>query len=245
MTTTSTASMNDTPNIHAIIVAAGFGTRYDDVVAKQYAMVKGKTVLEHSVACLSKSRHIDQCLIVIAEEDTLAPNLNYSMPVQFTTGGAERWQSVQAGINALLEAGAQPDDLVVIHDAARLCVPTSDVNKVIDAAILQPHGAILAHRVANTLKKERTDAPMTIEKTISRERLWQALTPQVFRLQQVQKALEHVATHNLDITDEASAFEALNLPFELVEGSQLNIKLTYPGDMPLIAAIITMQSRFF
>ena len=255
--------MNTTPNIHAMIVAAGRGSRFGASIAKQYTMLQGQTLLQHSVARLANSAYIDKCLLVIAADDSTAKTLNFALPIQYAIGGAERWQSVQAGVEAIRQTGAKDSDLVVIHDAARPAVPQQDINKVIEAAMLEPYGAILATPVADTLKQSYTqphaqskttngviDKPVNsssshsyAKRTIDRSHMWQAQTPQVFRLGELQQVLTYVAENQLDITDEASAFEHLELPIRLVSGSRQNIKLTYPDDAILLAAILTAQSE--
>jgi 2-C-methyl-D-erythritol 4-phosphate cytidylyltransferase len=236
-----------TPAIHALIVAAGKGSRFGSELPKQYIKLGQRTLLQHSVARLASSPQINDCLIVIAADDELAKQLDYAMPVHFAIGGAERWQSVQAGVQALLAAGGQADDLVMIHDAARPAVPTQDIAAVIAAASKETYGAILASPVTDTLKAEETtstgeNSEAYISHTVSRAGLWQAQTPQVFRLAALQEVLAYVAAHDLAITDEASAFEALSLPIKLVAGSRENIKLTYPEDDNLLAAILAMRA---
>ena len=237
-------------NIYALIVAAGKGSRFGAQIPKQYISLNQRTLLEHSVARLSSSDYIKACLIVIAADDDIAPSLDFAIPVTFTTGGQERWQSVKAGVQALIDFGAQEQDLVVIHDAARPAVPTKDINQVIEMAKRERYGAILATPVADTLKAQAAKAPLAdqvdeviyIDKTVDRQGLWQALTPQVFRLGALQQVLDYVEINNLDITDEASAFEALSFPVRLVRGSRQNIKLTYAEDLELIKAIVYAQS---
>ncbi|MBH0006189.1 2-C-methyl-D-erythritol 4-phosphate cytidylyltransferase [Psychrobacter sp. SWN149] len=240
--------MNTTPTLHAMIVAAGRGSRFGASIAKQYTMLQGQTLLQHSVARLGTSAYIDKCLLVVAADDNTVQTLNFSMPIHCAIGGAERWQSVQAGVEAIIQSGADDSDLVLIHDAARPVVPSRDIDNVIRAAMLEPYGAILATPVADTLKTaytqsiEKGSVYYYAETTIDRSTLWQAQTPQVFRLAQLKKVLEHVSKHQLTITDEASAFEHLKLPIKLVTGSRQNIKLTYPDDADLLAAILTIQS---
>lgn len=254
--------MNITPNVHAMIVAAGRGSRFGASIAKQYTMLQGQTLLQHSVARLASSAYIDRCLLVVAADDSTAQTLNFALPIHYAMGGAERWQSVQAGVKAIIEAGADDSDLVVIHDAARPAVSSHDIEQVIEAAMLEPYGAILATSVADTLKESYPQSTSQSElvgetpvvnltvssspysyakRTIDRRHMWQAQTPQVFRLGQLQKVLTYVAEHELTITDEASAFECLDLPIRLVTGSRQNIKLTYPDDAILLAAIINAQ----
>ncbi|MGO2278818.1 MULTISPECIES: 2-C-methyl-D-erythritol 4-phosphate cytidylyltransferase [unclassified Psychrobacter] len=242
--------MNTTPNIHAMIVAAGRGSRFGASIAKQYTTLEGQTLLQHSVARLACSNYINKCLLVISADDSTAQQLEFALPVRYAFGGAERWQSVQAGVEAISQAGADDSDLVLIHDAARPAVPSSDIDKVVVAAMVEPYGAILATPVADTLKASYQKAT-TIEEsrlhsytksTIDRSNMWQAQTPQVFRLGQLKKVLNHVSEHQLSITDEASAFEQLELPIRLVSGSRQNIKLTYPDDAALLTAIMALQS---
>lgn len=246
--------MNNSPRIHAMIVAAGRGSRFGASIAKQYTVLQGQTLLQRSVARLACSQYIDQCLLVVAADDSMARALNFAMPVYYTNGGTERWQSVQAGVKAISKSGADDSDLVVIHDAARPAVPSLDIDQVIEAAMAEPYGAILATPVADTLKVSFTASELVqqeldesrvntyAKRTIDRSNMWQAQTPQVFRLGQLRKVLNHVSDHQLAITDEASAFEYLNLPIRLVTGSRQNIKLTYPEDAILLAAILNAQS---
>ncbi|WLP93841.1 2-C-methyl-D-erythritol 4-phosphate cytidylyltransferase [Psychrobacter sp. M13] len=255
-----------------MIVAAGRGSRFGASKPKQYVHICGQTLLQLSVARLATSTYIDHCLLVIAADDTRAQTLAFAMPVSFTQGGAERWQSVHLGVDAIIEQGAGDDDLILIHDAARPSVPTRDIERVIVAAMSEPYGAILAVPAADTLKQsQKIDNPLLsnhllnnhfltstnrsisdhskndsyyTQATIDRSCIWQAQTPQVFRLGQLREVLSQVAKHNFNITDEASAFEQLNLPIRLISGSRQNIKLTFPDDALLITAIINMQVNY-
>lgn len=254
--------MNNTPHVYTMIVAAGRGSRFGASAPKQYLPLKGQTLLQHSVARLADCTYINDCLLVIAADDHTAQSLDFALPVWYAIGGTERWQSVYAGLEAIIERGAGDSDLILIHDAARPAVPSRDIYQVIEAAKLEPYGAILAIPVADTLKqsqhKSHTDNQLpaqseSIDKkgdenlhyyakqTIDREGLWQAQTPQVFRIGQLRRVLTHVAKYNIHITDEASAFEHLELPIRLITGSRQNIKLTYPDDGALLSAILTAQ----
>lgn len=226
--------------VHAMIVAAGSGSRFGAGIAKQYVTLFGKTLLEHSVTRLASSCHIKRCLLVISAHDQTASALNFPIPISVTTGGAERWQSVQSGLIALIKSGANDEDLVLIHDAARPLVATCDIDRVIEVAKSEPFGAILAAPVADTLKQAQSadlEQPY-IAKTLDRSLIWQAQTPQVFRIGALRSALDHIAANHLMITDEASAFEALGQPIRLVAGSRQNIKMTYPDDGVIIEALL-------
>lgn len=244
--------MSTQPRTHAMIVAAGQGSRFGADTPKQYLSLHGQTLLQHSVAKLACSRYIDNCLLVVAANDCTACTLTFALPVYFAIGGNERWQSVQAGLDTIIDAGAKESDLVLIHDAARPAVPSEDVEQVIEAAMLEPYGAILAAPVADTLKESHLSSVAQsscknntfpyIKRTIDRSTLWQAQTPQVFRIGQLRQVLTHISQHNLTITDEASAFEYLDRPIRLITGSRQNIKLTYPSDASLLSAILKTQS---
>ncbi len=242
--------MTHTPHIHAMIVAAGQGSRFGASIAKQYVMLGKQTLLQHTVAALATSHYIDSCLLVIAKDDNTAQTLSFALPVWYTYGGAERWQSVRAGIDAIIARGAKADDLVLIHDAARPAVPSEDIERVISAAKQEAYGAILATPVADTLKQAKRQQQPKLDTgsvndyavhTIDRTNIWQAQTPQVFRVKQLCNVLDQVKAQSLSITDEASAFEYLQYPIRLVVGSRQNIKLTYPSDEQLLNALLKIN----
>lgn len=237
--------INTSPKVHAMIVAAGRGSRFGASIAKQYVTLQEQTLLQHSVARLADSSYLDKCLLVIAEDDNTAQTLDFAIPTYYAIGGSERWQSVLAGLEALIKAGAKADDLVLIHDAARPAVPCQDIETVIEAAMLEPYGAILATPVADTLKRSQSNLNHDVNNlsyyvkcTVDRTHMWQAQTPQVFRVSQLREVLSYVATQQITITDEASAFEHLNLSIRLITGSRQNIKLTYPEDLTILTAIL-------
>ena len=253
--------MTTTPNVHAMIVAAGRGSRFGSDLPKQYTSLNGHTLLQHSVARLSTSNDIQTCLLVLAADDTTATTLSFALPVWYTIGGDERWQSVLLGLIAIIEKGAADDDLILIHDAARPAVTRHDIEAVIEAAKNEPYGAILATAVVDTLKRSQIQShslnpsqnPVNVSscstpsnyavQTIDRSEIWQAQTPQVFRVAQLRRVLMYVKKHSLEITDEASAFEYLQLPIRLVNGSRQNIKLTYPEDALLLSAILNVPRQ--
>ena len=137
-----------------MIVAAGRGNRFGAAI-KQYTKINGKRYCSIATR-LASSGYIDHCYLVIAADDEVASTLTYTLPMNYAVGGAERWQSVRAGVSASLGSGADKSDLVLIHDAARPAVPTEDIDSVIIAAMSEPYGAILAAPVADTLKLSTT-----------------------------------------------------------------------------------------
>ena len=227
------------PQIFSLIVAAGKGSRFGADMPKQYTPVLGKTIVEQSVSALAASDYINQVLLVIAKEDEIAKDLDFTVPVTFTEGGAERWQSVKSGVEAIFAAGAKDEDLILIHDAARPCVLAKHIDLVIETAMQEPYGAILGVPVADTLKRVGVEG--NIEATVGRSSLWQAQTPQVFRAAKLRQVLNYVAEQGLMITDEASAFEAMGYTIKIVPGNNQNIKLTYAEDLTLIESILSSR----
>lgn len=249
--------------IHALIVSAGRGSRFGADVPKQYLTVAGRTVLEHGVACLNIPAVTDLTLVV-AKDDTLVPSLDFEFdrPIYLTKGGAERFLSVKSGVDDIARR-AVGDVWVLIHDGARPCLPADDLTHLIGAVReleqleqtddkSYPVGAILATPVVDTLKLAHdtnssdssdslTDCQYIkgqIHRTIDRHQLWQAQTPQVFRLHALQAMLDKVIADGLMITDEASGFEQFGRSVALVQGSRRNMKLTYPDDLAMIELML-------
>ncbi len=209
---------------------------------KQYLPLAGKTVLEHTLQCFTDLDVVSGIVLVIAEQDRYWKTLPISAnPRIYTTiGGAERCQSVLYGLR-YLEKMACPDDLVMVHDAARPCVRAFDIEKLINLAGQCDDGAILGIPVRDTMK--RADTGNQITETVCRDHLWHALTPQIFKLSLLRNALESVIANKLTVTDEAQAIEMTGLRPLLVEGHPDNIKITHPADLPLAERYLTLQEK--
>jgi len=215
-----------------VIPAAGIGTRMATDIPKQYLHVAGATVLEHSLAALLNCDFIESVVVALNSNDERAaqlPGLN-NPRVVMVTGGAQRSDSVLAGLLAL-ESLASPDDWVLVHDAARPCVSLEDISALARLVIDTGVGGILAEAVVDTVK--RSDRDNQVLETLPRERLWCAQTPQMFRLASLRAALESASLEGLPVTDEASAMELAGEPVQLVPGSSSNLKITLPQDLPL------------
>ena len=229
-------------NVYVLVVAAGTGSRFGANIPKQYVEIAGQTILQHCIESLATSGYIKSVCLVISVKDEMAKQLNFSLPVQLVSGGAERWQSVLAGVNAIAEQGIEDNSLILIHDAARPCVMSKHIDAVIEAAMNEQYGATLGVPVVDTIKRIKKDDNSSypyIQETVDRRNLWQSQTPQVFRASALQQVLNEVTEQNLSITDEASAFEVLNYPIRMVEGSRTNLKLTLPQDLALIEWLLT------
>lgn len=222
-----------------ILVAAGSGQRMQIHKPKQYVKLLNQTVIEHSISKL-KPLPITALIVVIAKHDSDWWSLNISAPfdIQTTLGGSERFYSVLNGLKKI-SGLAKDDDLVLVHDAARPCVDTQDINKLIKAVDSHNIGGILAIPANDTLK--RVSDQGQILKTIDRSELWQAQTPQIFRYGILKHALEEAHNNDRTVTDEASAIEYLGKHPVAVQGSPLNIKITTQNDLLLAQAILNHQ----
>src|SRR5690606_1179766 len=149
-------------------------------------------------------------------------------PVRTCTGGDSRAASVLAALEALPES-VRPDEFVLVHDAARPNLAAEDLDRLLERGRADPVGAILAAPVRDTLKRAGDDGG--IHGTEPRERLWRALTPQLFRRLQLTRALQAAAAQGVEVTDEAMAMERQGLRPLLVEGREDNFKITTPADL--------------
>ena len=222
-----------------LIPAAGSGERFGSSLPKQYSRILGQPTLHHAVAALLSAGEIETAFVVLAPGDEAFRRFDWSgfgdRVAPLYCGGASRRDSV---LNGLIAAASEvePDDWMLVHDAARPCLARADLRRLIDEAGSDDAGAILAVPVADTLK--RADDERRILDTEPRDRLWQAQTPQMFRYGVLLRALQSA----LHATDEASAVEALGLHPKLVEGSTRNIKVTFGTDLEL-AALILQSAR--
>ena len=232
--------MKTQTRLWAVVPAAGSGSRFSKTELKQYQYIQNHTVLEHTVNRLN-SLDLAGCVLAIGEQDHFAKTLSFQHKdkLHFCLGGVERVNSV---FNALIYLSdiADEDDWVLVHDAARPCVTQENLQLLVNTAIAHNQSAILAIPVRDTLKLVHTENQ--IEKTVSRELLWQAQTPQMAKLKILKNALETALANNIVITDEASALEYINQPVQVVQGRSDNIKITYADDLELARLILQSQN---
>ena len=222
--------MTESVKLWAVVPAAGVGKRMQADRPKQYLPLAGKTVLEQTLTRLLEADVFSAVVVAISKEDPYWPELEISMHerVITATGGKERADSVLSALKSLRE-NASDNDWVLVHDAARPCLTSSDVHLLIDKLKDDDIGGILALSSHDTLKN--VDGLNIIE-TIDRSAIWRALTPQMFRYGMLKQALEE-AEGNPAVTDEASALEMQGLQPKIVEGRPDNIKITRPEDLAL------------
>jgi len=225
-------------SVYAVVPAAGAGKRFGAALPKQYLDLAGLTIQQRTINTLTSLPEINRVVLVVAADDSRAQQLSYQQPtkLQFVNGGAERMDSVLAGLLALQAGGAQASDWVLVHDVARPLLRASDVHKLLKAIDVHAVGGLLANPVRDTMK--RANLQGAVEKTVAREGLWHALTPQAFRLGPLIDALQHAQRDAVLVTDEASAIERLGLQPLLVEGARDNLKITYFDDLALAHALL-------
>ena len=214
--------------LFALVPCAGVGERSGAAGPKQYATLAGQTLVAHTLAALAAVPRLSGTLVVLDPRDT---QFERHAPA-FTgwaarVGGSTRAQTVANGLDELLRRGADALDWVLVHDAVRCLLRAVWVDALLDACLLDEVGGLLALPVADTLKAEGEGR---VRATIDRRAMWQAQTPQMFRLQPLRQAL---AAAGANVTDEASAMEAAGHAPKLVPGPLENFKVTYPADFDL------------
>ena len=204
---------------------------------KQYQLVADLPMVMHTLAAFAEVARIHHTLLVIAAGDGF---WNGRMPAARCSlaacGGASRAETVGNGLKALQELGANAQDWVLVHDAARCLVTARLIDTLIDACEHDAVGGLLAHKLPDTLKSA-TVGPQgaRVAETVDRSDKWLAQTPQMFRIGHLRQALHEAGAQ---VTDEASAMEAVGLHPRLVPGGAQNFKVTYPEDFALAEAIL-------
>jgi 2-C-methyl-D-erythritol 4-phosphate cytidylyltransferase len=222
-----------------IMPAAGSGRRFGTQVPKQYAQLLDRTVIEWALAPFVADTHCAGIVVALASEDPWWPQVAARLPAHIMTvpGGAQRSESVLHGLRGL-GSRASDRDWVLVHDAARPCLPSADLAVLLSALAEGDTGGLLAAPGADTLKLAAAATPAAVERTVDRSGLWRALTPQMFRLGALRKALEAAHDAGRTPTDEAQALEWVGGRPLLVEGSAANIKVTTAQDLVVAAAIL-------
>jgi 2-C-methyl-D-erythritol 4-phosphate cytidylyltransferase len=221
----------NSPLLWCVVPAAGRGTRVGGDCPKQYLPLAGRPLIEHTLERLAAHPQIAGLLVVLGAADAhwSSVGMLHGKPVLTAVGGAERSDSVLAGIDALPKVvGA--DDFVLVHDAARPCVRLADIGKLIELAGAAD-GGLLGAPLRDTLK--RADAAGRSELTEPRDHRWRAFTPQMFRRAQLSRALREAALRGVNVSDEAMAMEQAGFAPLLVEGAEDNIKVTTAADFAL------------
>lgn len=232
--------MTKAHKIFAVLPAAGVGKRAGGSIPKQYQLLLGKPLIEHTLSRFIDLPFVEKIIVVVAAEDDYWPTLAIAQHAKIVTviGGAERCDSVLNGLNYLSDVVAE-NDWVLVHDVARPCVQTEDIERLIKQAV-DTQGALLATPVSDTIKQTQAGDNHSL-KTLDRSLLWQAQTPQYFPVLALKQALESRLAVAAAITDEASAMEYTGVKPLLIESSRNNIKVTCPEDFALAEFILSQQ----
>jgi 2-C-methyl-D-erythritol 4-phosphate cytidylyltransferase len=223
------AATSLTPTCSAILVAAGSSRRMGfDKLASPLA---GIPVLRRTLEAFLAAESIAEIIVVCPESRWELLGDEFPKPVKRVDGGADRQDSVAAGL-AILSGTAS---LVAVHDGARPLVSPEDINRCV-AAAAEHRAATLARRVTETLK--RSDTAGFSAEAVSREDLWFMETPQVFEIPLLREAYQAVGSQGLAVTDEVSALEAVCVRVKFVESGHPNLKITTPADLALAEAIL-------
>ena len=229
-------------NFVAIIPAAGDSSRYSGEIPKQFLRVDGRTVLELSIRpLLDFSECLGVCVLVPPEDQFhKALEIKDNPKIFLAEGGTSRIDSVAKGVK-FWQQSELSYDYILIHDAARPCLRSSDVKQLLTSIDDEVDGVVLGIPCSDTIKKVSAEGSLILN-TLDRNKLWRAFTPQIFRKEVLQKnALEE--NIEKEFTDEASLVEANGGKLKMVKGFEDNIKLTFPEDLGLIKSILSSQGR--
>lgn len=227
---------------YALIPAAGAGSRMGGAIEKQYMELNAVPMIAHAMMVLAREPRIEKLFVVLSPTDKRWNNYAWQGWEErievLRCGGKTRAETVLNGLDAIAQV-CDADDWVLVHDAARPCLPDALLGKLLDEVAADPVGGLLAVPVADTLKRAAAngESGARAEATVPRAGLWQAQTPQMFRHGQLVAALRAAGS---DMTDEASAIEQLGLQPRLVESDSRNLKVTYPQDLELAGMILKM-----
>ena len=233
------------PRFFVLIPCAGFGSRAGSRSGssspKQYQVIAGKAMVWHTLQAFRQVTLISGIWVVTSPNDNgfdaECPGFNQPSDVLVAVGGATRALSVRNGLQAMLEQTVQPNDWVLVHDAARCLVTPDQINALMATCQHDSVGGLLALPLADTLK---SSAGGRVAATIGRADKWLAQTPQMFRVGALLAALNAAGD---TVTDESSAMEAQGLLPLLVAGSAQNFKVTYPEDFALAEAILRSRTK--
>jgi 2-C-methyl-D-erythritol 4-phosphate cytidylyltransferase len=223
------------PRHYALVPAAGSGVRFGSEIPKQYLPLAGRPVIHYALDALCRCTRIERVWVVLSPDDPWWDAYDWSSLgtrlEALRCGGATRAESVVNGL-AAIERIVADDDWILVHDAVRPGLSQVLLERLCKALRDDPVGGLLAVPVADTLK--RADTGQRVAATESREGLWQAQTPQMFRYGLLRRALEGRRA----LTDEAGAVEAIGCRPLLVRSDVTNFKITYPADLELAGSML-------
>ncbi len=231
--------------VFAILPAAGLGTRMAGPQPKQFLILNGLPILIHSLRAFAAVERVTAIYVAVRKPEmervqAQIAEFGFAGRVRVVEGGDNRQESVSHALAAL---DAQPDDIVLVHDAVRPLIDAATIDRTIDA-VVQHGAAIVGLPAVDTIKQvERTAHGALVTSTIPREFIVLAQTPQGFRFGLLQRAFAEAMADGFIGTDEASVVERAGLPVAVVHGSQVNLKITQPGDLELAEFYLRQRAR--
>jgi 2-C-methyl-D-erythritol 4-phosphate cytidylyltransferase len=231
--------------VFAILPAAGLGTRMAGPQPKQFLALDGVPILIHSLRAFAAVERVTAIYVAVRKPEikrvqAQVAEYGFGSRVHVVEGGDNRQESV---VHALAAVPAQAEDVVLVHDAVRPLIDTATIDRTIDAVV--EHGAaIVGLPAVDTIKQvERTAHGALITATIPREFIVLAQTPQGFRYGLLKQAMAEATADGFVGTDEASVVERAGLPVAVVHGSQVNLKITQPGDLELAEFYLSQRAH--
>lgn len=236
--------------VWVVIPAAGIGQRMQSELPKQYLKIKNKTLIEHTLDCFLEHDQVAGIIVVLGPDDRYWQTLNIKTdikPIFTVEGGLSRSDSVMQGLQYLDEVQSiSTDSWIMVHDAARPCLSRADLDALLAIRDKGCIGGLLASPVRDTMKRatigKEVSELVTVSHTEPRDNLWHALTPQMFRLGNLQNALKQCQKQGFEITDECSAIEFMGEKPIIIESKHNNIKVTQPSDIALATILLDMQN---
>lgn len=222
----------------AIIVAAGSSERMG--FDKLFALVSGKPIIAHTIAAFERTSCVEEIILVGRADGLGELRKIIGQPTkvkQIVAGGAERSDSVRAGLDHL----NLKSDFVAVHDAARPMITPEKITRVFDVCRTTGGAAALAEPINDTLK--RADLDLAVKESVDRNGVYAMQTPQVFARKLLEEAYRLVAKKNVSVTDEVSAVELLGCKVVLVPNHDFNFKITYPRDLPLAEFLLKQRTK--
>ena len=234
--------LENLPPIWLVIPAAGSGSRMQVDQPKQYLQLCGKPIIENTLERFLELNFIQGIIVAISQGDQYwqENKISQNEKIRTVIGGKSRAESVLNALRDLYECSCKPESMwVLVHDAARPCVTKNKIIELVYSSIQSNVGGILASVVTDTLKRVNGDG--SISHTEDRSALWQAHTPQFFKLEQLFQSLTECLKAGIVITDEASAIEAKGGEVKVVADRRDNIKVTLPEDLAWAEYILNQQ----
>lgn len=233
MQDTKRLTQNVKMKYYAIIVGGGSGKRMQQVIAKQFLLLKNKPILMHTVSAFYASTFKPTLIVVLhpdlhAQWQELCTTYSFTIPHLLVNGGEERFHSVRNGLMAI-----KGDGIVAVHDAVRPLVSTNLIATAYEIAE-QEGNAIAAIKSSDSIRRIKNEG----SKVLNREEIVLIQTPQTFEISQLRKAYQQ--HYKPKFTDDASVVEKAGFKINLIAGERNNLKITYPEDLELASLLLKL-----